>query len=247
MLLVAGIAALGGCATVGPQPTLDQRRAAEVNAELGINYLQRGNLAQAERALDRALEFDSGLALAHLGLASLREIQGFEDIAITHYRKALRLAPADPYVQTNLGHLLCSRGEYGEGQALLQRAIGNLSYSSREVALLNSGLCYLRQGDMARAEERMRMALQVSPANPQVLYELAHLTLLDGRPLQTRAFLSRLWSQGIRTPGTLMLCYRSEMLLGSQVDARHCADELKRDFGGSAEAAELLRMEHGGG
>jgi len=244
-LLAAALVA--GCAGLQPQASSDQRRAAEVNAELGINYLQQNDLAQAQRALERALQFDPNLAMAHLGMGLLRESQGSEELAVTHYRRALTLEPGNLYVQTNLGDLLCRRGDAPEGQALLAQAIASPSFSARDVALLNSGRCYARTGDRVRAEERMREVLRINPQFAAALYEMAALTFADGRPLQTRAFLSRLTALGAATPASLLLCYKAEMQMGNRTDAQACAERLKREFGDSQEVAELLRMEQSGG
>jgi len=240
-------ALVAGCAGLQPQASADQRRAAEVNAELGISYLRQDDLAQAQRALERAIQFDPKLAMAHLGMASLRERQGSIDDAIEHYRKALALEPDNPYVQTNLGDLLCRQGQAAEGQALLERAVRNPSYTARHVALLSAGLCDQNLGNTERAERRMREALQVEPRYPDALYEMARLTYADGRPFQTRAFLSRLDALGVVVPESLLLCYKAEMQLGNRQDASRCAERLMRDFPDSAEAAELLRLEQARG
>lgn len=245
--LLLAVTLLVGCAGIQPQATADQQRAAEINAELGISYLRQNDLVQAQRALDRALQFDPRLAMAHLGMASLRERQGSLDEAIDHYRKALSLEPSNPYVQTNLGDVLCRQGQTGEGQELLAKASANLSYSARHVALLSAGVCDLREGNVERAERRMREALKIDPQYPDALYELALLTLTDGRPFQTRAFLSRLRGLGVVTPESLLLCYKAEMQLGNRVDAQRCAEQLKRDFSDSEEATELLRLERASG
>lgn len=244
-LIAAGL--LAGCAGLQPQATPDQRRAAEVNAELGISYLRQNDLVQAQRALERAIQFDPGLAMAHLGMASLRERQGATDTAVQHYRRALAIEPDNPYVLTNLGDLLCRQGQVADGQQLLARAIANPSYAARHVALLSAGQCDLKQGETERAERRMREALQIEPRYPDALLEMARLTYADGRPFQTRAFLSRLSALGVVVPESLLLCYRSEMQLGNRQDANRCAEQLKREFPESQEAAELLRLEQARG
>ncbi|TVP92018.1 MAG: type IV pilus biogenesis/stability protein PilW [Thioalkalivibrio sp.] len=238
---------LAGCAGLQPGASPDQRRAAEINAELGISYLRQNDLAQAERALERAVQFDPRFAMAHLGMASLRERQGSLDAALKHYRKALALEPNDPYVQTNLGDLLCRQGEIAEGRALLDKAAGNPSYPARHVAMVSAGVCALKAGETERAESSMREALQIAPRFPDALYELAQLTYADGRPFQTRAFLSRLNALGVVTPESLLLCYRAEMQLGNREDAQRCAERLMRDFTESEAAAELQRLEQAGG
>lgn len=238
---------LGGCASVKPQASVDQRRAAEVNAELGISYLHQNELEQAQRALDRALQFDPNLAMAHLGMASLRERQGVPDAAMEHYRRALALDSGNAYVQTNLGDLLCREGQFDQGQALLAKAIANRSYSAREVALVAAGACDARMGRVERAEARLREALAIDPEYAEALYELALLTYADGRPFQTRAFLSRLAGLGVMTSQSLLLCYRAESQLGNRADAQECAARLHRQFPDSQEAAELQRQDHSRG
>ncbi len=234
---------LAGCAGLQPKASEDQRRAAEINAELGISYLRQNDLMQAERALERAIQFDPRLAMAHLGMASLRERQDLLDRALEHYRKALALDPDDPYVQTNLGDLLCRQGEVAEGRALLEQAGTNPSYRARHVALVGAGVCDLKAGETERAERRIREALEIAPRFPDALYEMARLTYQDGRPFQTRAFLSRLRALDVVTPESLLLCYRAEMQLGNREDALRCAQRLMRDFAESEEAAELQRLE----
>ncbi len=238
---------LAGCTGVQPKSSTDQRRAAEVNAELGINYLQNNELVQAQRALDRALQFDPNVALAHLGMASLRERQGSEELALKHYREALRLEPDNAYAQTNLGDILCRQGEIRDGQALLGKAIANRSFPMRPLALFNSGMCHLRAGETAQAETRIREALRENPNDAEALFQMAILTFEQERPFQTRAFLSRLEGLGVATPRSLQLCYESETLLGNPVDAQRCAERLMREFGESDEAAELRRRGHIGG
>lgn len=234
---------LAGCAGLQPKASPDQREAAEINAELGISYLRQNDLIQAERALERAIQFDPRLAMAHLGMASLRERQDLLDPALEHYRKALALDPDDPYVQTNLGDLLCRQGEVAEGRALLEKAAANPSYRARHAALVGAGVCALKAGETEAAERRIREALEIAPRFPDALYEMARLTYQDGRPFQTRAFLSRLTALGVVTPESLLLCYRAEMKLGNREDALRCAQRLMRDFTESEEAAELDRLE----
>ena len=247
IVLLLGAALLAGCAGLQPGASPDQRRAAEINSELGISYLRQGDLRQAEHALERAVQFDPQFAMAQLGMASLRERQGLIDDALEHYRKALTLDPSDPYVQTNLGDLLCRAGEVAEGRALLEKAAANPSYRARHVAMVSAGVCDLKAGETERAERRMREALQINPRYPDALFELARLTYADDRPLQTRAFLSRLNALGVATPESLLLCYRAEMQLGNREDAQRCAQRLMRDFGDSEAAAELLRLERASG
>lgn len=244
VLLVAWLL-LSGCAVFPQtQASPDQRRAAEVNAELGISYLRQGELAQAERALDRALRFDPSLAMAQLGMASLRERQGLPDVAVQHYRRALELEPENHFVQTNLGDLLCREGELEEGQRLLDRAGRNTLNPARQAALTALGSCYITGGDSRRGEELFRQALRLDPQYAPALWELAVLAYAEQRFLQARAFLSRIKALGIDSPESLLLCYQVETQMRNHEDALACAERLRNHHADSDEAAQLEHLEH---
>lgn len=235
---------LSGCAALSQtQASAEQRRAAEVNAELGISYLRQEELAQAERALDRALRFDPGLALAQLGMASLRERQGLPDAAVQYYRRALELEPENHFVQTNLGDLLCREGHLEEGQRLLDRAGRNTLNPARQAALTALGNCYTAGGDSQRGEELFRQALRLDPHYAPALWELAVLAYSEQRFLQARAFLSRIKALGIESPESLLLCYQVELQMRNLEDALTCAERLRNHHADSDEAAQLMHLE----
>ncbi len=238
---------LAGCAGMERQVGEDQAEAAEINAELGIGYLREGEFEQAERNLRRALDYDPNHPLAHLGMGAVYERRGALGRAEEHYRKALDADPDNPHVQTSLGALLCAREEHDDAQALFLRAIDNPDYDQREIALMNSGVCFADVGDAARAEEQLRAALELRPRYPRALLEMATLSYAEGRPMQTRAFLSRLETQGFENAEMLLLCYQSEMALGNRGAARECAQRLRQNYPDSREFARLERLEHEGG
>ena len=57
-ILILGLGSLAGCSTTSEKPLSKPQpeRAAEINLELGIDYLRKGNLQQAKEKIDRALE-----------------------------------------------------------------------------------------------------------------------------------------------------------------------------------------------
>jgi type IV pilus assembly protein PilF len=247
VVILLGLA-LGGCAAMAEREVTGERaEAAEVNAELGIGYLREGEVDQAERNLKRALEFDPNHPLANLGMANVYERRGALDRAEEHYRRALRRDDGNPYVQTSLGALLCRREAFDEAQELFARAIDNPDYDQREIALMNSGVCFADAGQTERAEEKLREALRINPQYPRALLEMASLTYEDDRPMQTRAFLQRLEGLGVESSETLFLCYRAELALGNRRAANDCAERLRRQYPDSMELVRLEDMERNGG
>ncbi|WP_019626817.1 type IV pilus biogenesis/stability protein PilW [Thioalkalivibrio sp. ALJT] len=244
----AGVLALallvGGCTATAERPVTGERaEAAEVYAELGLGYLREGEFEQAERNLDRALDYAPEDALANIGMAAVMERKGDTAAAEGHYRRALQSDPDNPFAQTNLGALLCGRGDFEEAQTLFARALDNPDYERRDIAYMNSGVCHFDAGDRDEAERQLRRALELNPQYPRALLEMARLTYEDGRPMQTRAFLQRLDGQGVQNAETLLLCYQAEMDLGNRRSASACADQLNRQFPDSPELDELRRLE----
>ncbi|MBS3799733.1 MAG: type IV pilus biogenesis/stability protein PilW [Thioalkalivibrio sp.] len=243
-IVLGVVVLLGGCAATTDRPASgDRAEAAEINAKLGVGYLREGEFEQAERNLERALEFDSGLPLANIGMAAVYERKGSTERAEEHYRVALRRDPDNPYAQTNLATLLCGQGRYEEARMLFSRAIGNPDYDRREIAHTNAGNCHANEGNAERAERHLRQALEIDSSYAPALLAMARLTYAEGRPMQTRAFLQRLESQGVVNAETLLLCYRAERALGNRRAANDCAERLNRNHPESSEINELRSLE----
>ncbi len=77
----------------------------------------------AERAYQRALELDPGLANALTNWGNLRFRQGDVDQATRLYRRALAVDPEQPEALYNLGFLAFERGETSEACAMFERAV----------------------------------------------------------------------------------------------------------------------------
>lgn len=65
---------------------------AEEHYKRGLEHFLSGDLAEAEQALEKALEIDQRLGKAHLQLGVVRKIQGRTDDAIAHFEHAIGYA-----------------------------------------------------------------------------------------------------------------------------------------------------------
>ena len=77
------------CSTQHGRNPEGQRSPAQINAELGVRYMQQGNLDVALDKLKRALEQDPKLAAAHHYIALLYNRLGSPDLAEKHFQRAL--------------------------------------------------------------------------------------------------------------------------------------------------------------
>lgn len=239
VLAIAMMLLVTGCSSSGSKPSNPQN-AADLNAQLGLNYMEQGDNEQAMKKLQHALELDSQSASAHHYIAELYQKLGQNREAEEHYRKALSLTPADPMVLNNYGVFLCLQRRLGEAQEHFLAAAKQPFYRTPEVAYSNAGSCALEVPDMAKAEEYFRTALRLNPGMPDALYEMADLKFKQKEYLQARAFLQRYMEAAPATSQSLWLGVRLERHLGDETTAAKYAKQLQEKFPSSQEAA-LLR------
>jgi type IV pilus assembly protein PilF len=230
-LILAAMAAAVGCSTTATGPMQsDPKAAAELNARLGLGYMEQGNNEEALKKLQYALELNPDLASANHYIAELYRKLGQNSEAEKHYRKALSLTPSDPMLLNNYGVFLCSQHRLDEALERFLAAVKQPFYRTPEVAYDNAGLCALQIPDEAKAEEYFRSALRVNPRMPDALYELADLSFKQRKYLHARAFVQRYTDAATPTPQILWLGVRVERELGNEAAAARYAKQLKERF-----------------
>ena len=240
-LLLALAVLAAGCSSTGRDSRVSDKEAARFNVQLGMNYMQRGDLEGAREKLERALQQDATLPAAHAALGILYERVGDSRRAQEHLQRATRLAPDDPNMLNNYGGFLCRKGEYREGIRHFEQAAANAYYRTPEAALANAGVCARQIPDLEAAEDYLRRALDVNRNYAEALLQLADLSLERDRVLQARAFLQRYEAVAPATADTLALGYRIETAAGNSQVAQEYAARLREDFPDSREARSTGR------
>ena len=257
-LLILLTAGLAGCATTGgydEDARLDE--AARYNTQLGITYLQKGNLKQADLKLSKAIEQDPSSAEAHHAYAILQERLGNMEQAADHYERAVRLDPKYSEAHNNYGRFLCAQGDLRAAEREFEAAVKNPLYSNPELAYTNAGICALEAEKTDAAEQYFRNALGKNPEYLPALFEMAQVTYDKQHYLQARAYIQRYDAvrgkivEGATDarryhPRILWLCVQTERQMGDRAAASACALKLKNFFPQSRETAELLEMERHG-
>jgi type IV pilus assembly protein PilF len=214
---------------------------ADINAKLGLNYMQQGNYDVAMDKLKRALEQDPNSIAAHHYLAELYKTLNNHELAEEHYKKAIRLDSNDPSIQNNYAVFLCDRKRYEEAEKRFLQAAKIPSYRRPDEAYENAGLCALRIPDAKRAEIYFRQALEINPLLPNALYQMAVMSFNAQQYLPARAFIQRYIAFAQPSPKTLWLSFRVERALGNTSEAEQYALDLRTKFPTSEEAGELQR------
>jgi type IV pilus assembly protein PilF len=230
--------ALVACTSSGTMPS-NPHTAADINAQLGLAYMEQGNDELAMQKLQHALKLDSNSANAHHYIAQLYVKMGNNSEAETHYRKALSLTPSNPMLLNNYGVFLCRQRRLDEARDKFLAAANQPFNKTPEVAYNNAGLCALEVADTAKAEEYFRDALRVNPTMPDALYEMADLKFKQQQYLYARAFLQRYLDVAAVSPAILWLGVRVERNLGDEASAARYAKQLQEKFPTSQEATVL--------
>jgi type IV pilus assembly protein PilF len=238
---------LGGCTTERVGGAVDAERAAEANTQLGIGYMQQGRYDVAMKKFEKALDHDPKNALAHHYKAELHRRLKQYDQAKDHYEKALDYAPKDSLLLNNYGVFLCEIKDYKGAQEHFSKALTDPLYTSKDQAYENMGLCSLNQGELLKAEQSLRLALQHNPKLPKALFGLAQINY-DKREIKAAyGYYSRFLPLSQQTAASLWLGYLLEKERGNHSVAYSYATSLKVKFPDAKETELLRKLESGKG
>ncbi len=243
VLAAAVLAGCGGSQAVRNGDSNDGNAGpAQVNTQLGIAYMRRGEHEVALEKLQRAIQHDPDYTDAHTGLAVLYEQINKPDKALQHYEKAAKLSPDNGNVHNNLGQLLCKQGDYEKAEEHFLKALDDPFYDTPAVAYTNAGVCSERADKPGRAEDFYRAALEEREDYPEALYRLSRLKHERGQLMSARAFHQRYMDAAPATPAALLLGVRIERKLGDEKAAAGFAAALNKQFPDSPEARRLAEL-----
>lgn len=234
---------LGACTSTDYLSPVDTKRAAELNAELGLGYMNEGQFQRAKYKLDKAIKFDPDNAHAYHYMAELyRRLKEF-DKAGEYYEKALALAPNDTNIQNNYGVYLCELGHYERAYKHFQTIIDNPLYPARANAYENVGLCSLREGKLQKAEDSFKAALAINPKMPKSLIQLAQMNYDQGNSKRAYEYFQRYVEISQQTPESLWIGILLENDRGNKDTVASYKVLLKGKFPDSDEAKRLKKLE----
>jgi type IV pilus assembly protein PilF len=241
--MLAACAALAGTGVAGcvssSLPPSDGPAAARINVQLGLDYMQRGELALAQTKLQRALSEDGHNADVHQGLAMLDERLGKPKEADREYRRALDLSHRAPAVLNGYAVFLCSHGRATEGVQLFEEAAGNALYRTPWVAYTNAGVCLRTVHRDQEAMQRFARALQVNPTYSEAVFQASATSFSLHDYQQARARIDAYLTNNPATPDLLLLGWRVASAQKDVRGQRFYAGRLAQEFPKSQQAQTL--------
>lgn len=189
------------------RPKMDQKEAARTRVALGINYLQRGDNAQAKFNLEKAKSLAPELAEVHNALAYYyQQVAEFE--AAEHaYEKAIDLEPNNADSYNNYGAFLCQRGKYQQAEKLLLQAIERPGYIRVADSYENIALCRLEQKDFVQAKTYLDLSIKHNASRPSALFNLASVDYAMADLPAAQLLLDRMQNASQISPRSVLLGY----------------------------------------
>lgn len=243
LVLVLALAGVFGCVstTTGPaKPVADDEEAAEQYYQLGARYYRAGNYELARDRLERALEFNPRMGIAHTTLALTFEQLDIPRLATEHYELAVRYEPQNISVRNNYAVFLCRQRDFDEAREQFERIMRMPENDDPEIQLTNAGVCMAQKPDFAAAEQYFRRALEERPTYAEALLQMALLKQRTGEALSARAFLQRYMASNQPTASILFLAVQIERELGDESAEEEYRQQLIERFPDSVEARRLM-------
>jgi type IV pilus assembly protein PilF len=242
-LCLAGMA-LAACVTNGDEERSESPKdAAAYNAQLGIGYLQMGDVKTAREKIERALKQDPGNANVHTAAALLYDRMGDIDKADSHYSTVVRMNPRDPEALNNRAVFLCRNKRAAAGEKIFLEAAASPLNRAPEMAFYNAGLCARDSGRLEEAQRHLDAALNAKPSYRDAIMELAELHLAGQRPNDARNYLMRAFDSGPTTADTLWLGVRIETAAGNARSTEIYKRRLKTEFPDAEQTRALIASE----
>jgi len=242
---VIAVAALVACQSTSsssgiPKYTQSQRdKAASANLQLGVGYLQQGNLSLAKTKLERAEIEDPHNADIHGTLGLLDEKLGKDKEADKEYRTALSLKPNDPDMLNSYAVFLCSHDRAVEGVRNFEEAAHNPLYRSPWVAYTNAGICLVQAHRESDAAQMFVRASQSNPAYASAVFQASDLDMSQQKYAAARLRIDFFLTNNPATPDLLLLGWRIAQAQSDAAGAARYAQRLAKEFPNSEQSHSL--------
>lgn len=160
IIMVFGVLVVG-CSSVS-QYEPDWQKASDLNLELAINYIEKGQMDRAKRKLYLAHKQNPQDVDVLTVLAYWYQKQNQDQMAEKWYQKALKQQPHNVSIINNYSDFLCEQGHYHQAiKGFLYVAKHQQNKHRIGEAYENAGLCSKRADNPQKAQHFFKKALAV--------------------------------------------------------------------------------------
>lgn len=241
-VLVAGL--LAGCSGSLPEKDALSSDASQTRLQLGLEYLQQGDMNAARQDLEKALAAAPQDYRTQLGMALYEQQIGENALAEQRYQHILKLAPGNGTVLNNYGAFLCSLGQYVAAQQQFSAAVQVPDYGRIADSLENAGYCFLKAGKNDQARPLLTRALKVDPDKGAPLLVEAEKRLGERKRAQSQLLLDTYRHVLPASASSLWLQIRFAALAGRYDSVQRYGKQLARSFPQSKQYQQFLANEY---
>ncbi|MFA1240005.1 type IV pilus biogenesis/stability protein PilW [Serratia odorifera] len=241
LLLAAGL--LAGCSGAAPENGA-ATVAGQTRLQLGLAYLQQGDLDAAQQNLQKAANAAPQDYRTQLAMALYEQRVGDNSAAEQRYQRALQLAPGNGSVLNNYGAFLCSLGQYVPAQQRFSAAASAPDYGQVADSLENAGYCFLRAGQNDKARRLLTRTLKADPDKGTPLLVEAEKQFGAGKRAQSQLLLDVYQHVLPASADSLWLQIRFAALAGRQDSVQRYGRQLARSFPQSKQHQQFLANEY---
>ena len=243
-LLLCFASLLVGCVSTGNVDPLTtgkgREEARQAYVQLGLGYLQQGQMERAKAPLKKALELDSSDADANAALGLVFQAELEPELADQYYSKALSKRPKDPRILNNYGGFLYEQKRYKEAYERFQQAADDNLYAERARVFENLGMTSLKLGNRDTALDEFTKALRLDRQQPRALLEMAELSYEDRHYVPARDYYDRFSQLSDQNARSLLLGTRLAKIYDDRNKAASYGLQLKRLYPGTPEYQQYL-------
>lgn len=157
-----------------PEP--NYQKAARINAQLAIEYIDAGLMDMGKRKLLKARQQDSSLPKVHYALGLYYQNLGRARKAEASFKRALSLAPDNTEALNQYAHFLCRQGDIEQSKRLFKRSLALLRNDQLGITYKLYALCLLKQKNAVdKAQSLFKKALKQNPGLSQPYLQLARI------------------------------------------------------------------------
>jgi type IV pilus assembly protein PilF len=217
---------------------VDEVEAAKANVELGMAYMQNGNLPLAKEKLERAMKQDPKNATVYWAMAALYERTEQPKDADQNYQKAMTLQPDNSNIVNTYAVFLCRNGQLDRALPMFDKVIADRFYQTPYAAATNAGMC-LRDGKRnADALRYFERALALGPVFVDAAIGLGDLQIEQGNADAARRTVDTF--NGRKSPELLLVGVRAAVAQKDCNGSAYYARQLRRDFPSAPQTTALL-------
>tara|TARA_R110000868_G_scaffold362686_1_gene624877 strand:+ start:18905 stop:19675 length:771 start_codon:yes stop_codon:yes gene_type:complete len=226
------------------QNTANIQRAAKINVQLALNYMQENNLVRAKQKLMLANKQAPDSALVNGAMAYYSERTGDNKRAETYYKQAIDVADVKGGPENNYGTFLCRQGHYEQAEKYFNEAATDPEYLNTGKAYVNAGLCALLVPKPDVAKQYFEKALQQNPDSSSALLELAKLEFDQADYKQANTYLQT-YMKKVTTPNAeaLWLAIRVAQRAGDINSVKTYGSLLRADFPNSKQYQQFQQLQ----